>query len=215
MGDAADLKATDGVQKEEKGGSEFTPEHQGEDDECDLVPEEDHKTQELPQERVKETGGRRTPWPTCAISGRPHTPRTPQGPPGQTWRPPRPKRPRGPGHVGLTQVSEAAWLTLIGGGAVVRSAKRRSQHPSQVEIQERITARGHIPDNEGQEGGFNEGRAGPPLAQQPLGLQAAPIPLGLSCAPQPRSLPPIGCGGAAHEGHAPDKILQCQQSRKT
>lgn len=46
MGDAVDVQATDGIQEEEEGGCKLAPEHQGEADECDLVPEEDHKAQE-------------------------------------------------------------------------------------------------------------------------------------------------------------------------
>jgi len=46
MGDAVDVKAADGIQKDEEGGGDLAPEHQGEASECDLVPEEDHKTQE-------------------------------------------------------------------------------------------------------------------------------------------------------------------------
>lgn len=64
MGDAVDVKAADGVQEEEEGGSEFTPKHQGEADECDLVPEEDHKTQEPPRgedERDQEEDGTQDP----------------------------------------------------------------------------------------------------------------------------------------------------------
>lgn len=49
VGDAVDVKATDGIQEEEEGGREFAPEHQSEADECDLLPEEDHKTQEPPK----------------------------------------------------------------------------------------------------------------------------------------------------------------------
>lgn len=48
MGDAVDVKAADGIQKEEEGGRELAPEHQGETNERDLVPEEDHETQEPP-----------------------------------------------------------------------------------------------------------------------------------------------------------------------
>lgn len=46
MGDAVDVKPTDGIQKEEEGGCELAPEHQGEANERNVVPEEDHKTQE-------------------------------------------------------------------------------------------------------------------------------------------------------------------------
>lgn len=47
-GDAVDVKATDSIQKEEEGGGELAPEHQGEADERNLVPEEDHKAQKTP-----------------------------------------------------------------------------------------------------------------------------------------------------------------------
>lgn len=42
------MQATDGIQKEEEGGRELAPEHQGEASERDMVPEEDHETQEAP-----------------------------------------------------------------------------------------------------------------------------------------------------------------------
>lgn len=40
------MKTTDDIQKDREGGSELASEHQGEASECDLVPEEDHKTPE-------------------------------------------------------------------------------------------------------------------------------------------------------------------------
>lgn len=53
LGDAVNVKATDGIQEEEERGSEFTPKHQGEAEERDLIPEEDHKTQEPPRRHAE------------------------------------------------------------------------------------------------------------------------------------------------------------------
>lgn len=47
--EAVDVKAAGGIEEEEEGGSEFTPEHQGEAQEGDLILEEDDKGEETPR----------------------------------------------------------------------------------------------------------------------------------------------------------------------
>ena len=65
MGDAVEVgDAVDGVQEKEEGGRELAPEHQGEADERDLVPEKDQEAQEAPEgedEQDKEEGGAHGP----------------------------------------------------------------------------------------------------------------------------------------------------------
>lgn len=43
------MKAAGGIEEEEEGGSEFTPEHQGEAQEVDLILEQDDEGEEAPR----------------------------------------------------------------------------------------------------------------------------------------------------------------------
>lgn len=186
MGDAVDVKAADGVQEEEEGGGELAPEHQSEADERDLVPEEDHKTQKARRgedERDEEEDGAQGPLAPCvevlthlgyheelqAKNGSHHGQGTPAADQdhahSQPW------------HVGLTQVSEALWPSLIGGGTEMPQPKEAvlSQEPVAITDGDRGEdhGQGSTHDDEGPDEGFKEGPTGPPLAQQPLGLEDA------------------------------------------
>lgn len=185
MGDAVDVKAADGVQEEEEGGGELAPEHQSEADECDLVPEEDHKTQKARRgedERDEEEDGAQGPLAPCvevlthlgyheelqAKNGSHHGQGTPAADQdhahSQPW------------HMRLTQVSEALWPSLIEGGTEVPQPKEAvlSQEPVAITDGDRGEdhGQGSTHDDEGPDEGFKERPMGPPLAQQPLGLHS-------------------------------------------
>lgn len=186
MGDAVDVKAADGVQEEEEGGGELAPEHQSEADERDLVPEEDHKTQKARRgedERDEEEDGAQGPLAPCvevlthlgyheelqAKNGSHHGQGTPAADQdhahSQPW------------HMRLTQVSEALWPSLIEGGTEVPQPKEAvlSQEPVAITDGDRGEdhGQGSTHDDEGPDEGFKERPMGPPLAQQPLGLEDA------------------------------------------
>lgn len=80
-----------------------------------------------------------------------------------------------PRHVGLTQVSEAVRPALVGNGAELPQPKEAvlSQEPVPVTDGDRREdhSQGSTGDDESPDEGLKEGPAGPPLAQQPLGLE--------------------------------------------
>lgn len=183
-GDAVDVEATACVQEEEEGGSELAPERQGEADERDLVPEGDHKAQEPPggqDERDEEEDAAEGPLAPCvgvlahlghheelqAENGSHHGQGAHAAGQGHARSQPR--------HAGPAQVSEAVWPGLVGAGAEVPQPKQAvlSQEPVAVTDGDRREdhGQGGTHDDEGPDEGFEEGPLGPPLAQQPLGLQ--------------------------------------------
>lgn len=80
-----------------------------------------------------------------------------------------------PGHVGLAQVSEAAWPRLVGGSAEVPEPKEAvlSQQPVAIADGDggEDQGQGGAHNDEDPDEGFQEGPLGPPLGQQPLGLE--------------------------------------------
>lgn len=184
LGDAVDVKATDGVQEAEERGSEFTPKHQGEADERDLIPEEDHKTQEPPRgqdERGQEKEGIKSPLAPRvdvlthlghheelkAKDGGYHSHGVCTASQAHAHSQPR--------HVGLTQVSEAVWLALVGNGAELPQSKEAVLSQKPVPITDgdgrEDHSQGGTGDDESPDERLEEGPVGPPLAQQPLGLE--------------------------------------------
>lgn len=178
------MKATDSIEEEEEGGSKFTPKHQGEADECDLIPEEDHETQESHRgqdEGDEEEAGTNGPLaPRVGVlthlgyheelqakNGGHHSHGTHTPSHTHTHSQSR--------HLGLAQVSEAVWLALVGEGAEVPQPKEAVLIQEPIPITDGDRREDHSQstahDDEGLDEGLKEGPAGPSLAQQPLGLE--------------------------------------------
>lgn len=131
------MKAAGGIEEEEEGGSEFTPEHQSEAQEGDLILKEDDEGEEAPrgedegnQEEVG-TDGPLAPRADIfthlghdehlqAEDGSHHSHGGHTACQAHAYSQ--------PGHMGLAQVSQTVWFTVVADGAEVPQPKETVLH---------------------------------------------------------------------------------------